>query len=279
MNFYKRYPGDYQRDTGHLSLAEHGAYTVLLDAFYGTSLPLSPDVSLICRLVRAVTRSERKAVQSVLDQFWTLTDEGWINPRAQKEIEAVAKYSADQSERAKRRWAGDASASASASTLAEPEPMQTLSRSDASHSQTPQPRPDPSRRDPGQSEAKSLGQEERERKKSPSAHSLAHVRIFDYWNEHQALTTHRELSAKTKQSITARLSNGFDEADIIQAITRYAELCVYGRAPGHNNWTLHQMLSRDSGGYIDMLLNPDYDGIPTAEDRDPALRELRLGSR
>ena len=131
-----------------------------------------------------------------------------------------------------------------------------------------------------EAEAEVRGQKkEREREKSPSAHSLAHVRIFDHWNEHEALTTHHALSAKTKQSITARLSKGFDEADIIQAITRYAELCVHGRAPGHNNWTLHKVLSIDSGGYLDLLLNPEYDGIPTKEDRDPALREIRLGSR
>ena len=38
MIFYKRYLGDYQRDTGHLSMLEHGAYTLLLDAFYATLL-------------------------------------------------------------------------------------------------------------------------------------------------------------------------------------------------------------------------------------------------
>ena len=131
------------------------------------------------------------------------------------------------------------------------------------------------------SDAEVRGQK-KEREKSPSANSLAHARIFNHWNEHQALTTHRSLSDKTKQSITARLSNGFNEADIIRAITRYAELCIYGRGPGHNNWTLNQLLSRESGNYLDIMLKPEYEGIPTKEDRDnidPVLRELRLGSR
>ena len=31
MNYYERHLGDYARDTGHLSMLEHGAYTLLMD--------------------------------------------------------------------------------------------------------------------------------------------------------------------------------------------------------------------------------------------------------
>ncbi|AYQ89318.1 DUF1376 domain-containing protein [Burkholderia gladioli] len=34
MNYYERYCGDYQRDTAHLSLTEHGAFADL-PAFFG----------------------------------------------------------------------------------------------------------------------------------------------------------------------------------------------------------------------------------------------------
>ena len=30
MNYWRKYIGDYQRDTAHLSLIEHGAYHMLL---------------------------------------------------------------------------------------------------------------------------------------------------------------------------------------------------------------------------------------------------------
>ena len=39
MNWYKRYIGDYQRDTGHLSMVEHGSYTLMLDTYYATGRP------------------------------------------------------------------------------------------------------------------------------------------------------------------------------------------------------------------------------------------------
>ena len=36
MNYYERHLGDYARDTGHLSMLEHGAYSLLLDRYYAT---------------------------------------------------------------------------------------------------------------------------------------------------------------------------------------------------------------------------------------------------
>ena len=89
MNFYKHYIGDFQRDTGHLSLTERGAYRSLLDAHYATERPLPTDSSQLCRLVGAINPEERDAVASVLEQFWQLTDGGWINARAQREIAAA----------------------------------------------------------------------------------------------------------------------------------------------------------------------------------------------
>lgn len=81
MNFYKRYPGDYARDTGHLSLAEHGAYGLLLDRYYSTgSLPeMKRDLYNLCR---ANTRAERDAVDKVMAEFF----DGGKNHRADEEI-------------------------------------------------------------------------------------------------------------------------------------------------------------------------------------------------
>ena len=95
MNFYKRFIGDIQAKTGHLSLAEFGAYDRLLDHCYSTERPLPADVDSVCRIARAMTREERKAVESVLRQFFKLTDDGYVQPRvlemlaeAQPKIEA-----------------------------------------------------------------------------------------------------------------------------------------------------------------------------------------------
>ena len=42
MDWYERRPTDYKEDTWHLTLAEHGAYNLLLDHYYSTERPL-PD--------------------------------------------------------------------------------------------------------------------------------------------------------------------------------------------------------------------------------------------
>ena len=51
MDWYERHPTDYKNDTWHLSLAEHGAYTLLLDHYYANECPLPNDdraLSSIC---------------------------------------------------------------------------------------------------------------------------------------------------------------------------------------------------------------------------------------
>lgn len=86
MNFYKHYIGDFQRDTGHLSLTERGAYRALLDHHYATEKPLPKDATALCRLVGAVSKEERAAVSRVLSEFWEESSDGWINQRAQREM-------------------------------------------------------------------------------------------------------------------------------------------------------------------------------------------------
>lgn len=87
MNYYERHLGDYTRDTAHLSLLEHGVYTILLDRYYITEHGI-PDAQKY-RLARARTRAERQAVNVVLNEFFTLKDGIWINNRAEEEIAAT----------------------------------------------------------------------------------------------------------------------------------------------------------------------------------------------
>lgn len=87
VNFWKRHIGDYARDTGHLSLLEHGVYTILLDRIYATERPI-PEGE-VCRIARATTRQERAAVDAILAEFFDLEDGCWTNARAMVEIEAA----------------------------------------------------------------------------------------------------------------------------------------------------------------------------------------------
>lgn len=81
MNFYKRFMGDIQAKTGHLSLAEFGAYDRLLDHCYSTEQPLPSDLDACCRIARAMSKEERRAVESVLGQFFTNTEAGYTQGR------------------------------------------------------------------------------------------------------------------------------------------------------------------------------------------------------
>lgn len=89
MNFVKLYIGDYMRDTGTLSVAEHGAYMLMLLHHYATEAPL-PKGQELYRLVRAVSKAEREAVDSVVAKFWTDNGTGLVNNRACQEIERAA---------------------------------------------------------------------------------------------------------------------------------------------------------------------------------------------
>ncbi len=87
MNYYRRWIGDYVKKTAHLSLAEHGAYGVLLDICYSTEKPLPASLDALCRLCRAMSPSEREAVRVVADEFFPVNKDGQRhNERADEEL-------------------------------------------------------------------------------------------------------------------------------------------------------------------------------------------------
>lgn len=87
MNFYKRYPADYGRKTARLTLAQHGAYTLLLDEVYSTEAPLPASFDELYRICRAMSKPEQEAVRTVAEQFFPLSPDGLRrNQRAVEEI-------------------------------------------------------------------------------------------------------------------------------------------------------------------------------------------------
>lgn len=75
------------QDTAHLSLAEHGAYTMLLDHYYGSEEPLPDNDVALYRICRAFTPEEQAAVMSVADRYFRVSDDGKRhNKRADKEV-------------------------------------------------------------------------------------------------------------------------------------------------------------------------------------------------
>jgi uncharacterized protein YdaU (DUF1376 family) len=86
VNFYPHHIGDYLTATAHLTWLEDCAYRRLLDVYYSREKPLPVDLIQSARLVRAASKTEVAAVEVVLKEFFTLTDEGWSHKRCEEEI-------------------------------------------------------------------------------------------------------------------------------------------------------------------------------------------------
>lgn len=95
MNYYERHLGDYARDAGHLSMLEHGAYTLLLDRYYATEAGIPADQ--VYRVARAKLKEEREAVELVLEEFFDLVDGVWTHGRCE---EVIRRYQEGDTDRA-----------------------------------------------------------------------------------------------------------------------------------------------------------------------------------
>lgn len=87
MHYYKRNIGDYAKKAGRLSMLEHGAYTLLLDACYDRER--FPTLDEAIEWTWARTDAEIEAVKFVLARFFTLEDGRYVQARIAEE---VAKY-------------------------------------------------------------------------------------------------------------------------------------------------------------------------------------------
>lgn len=105
------YTGDYLRDTRHLSCAEHGIYLLLLMHCWDSRGPVPLDERKIAGICGARSGDEVEAMRRILAEFFTRMDDGWYQPRMQREIERAQAISADRQRAAFTRHKGrDASA-------------------------------------------------------------------------------------------------------------------------------------------------------------------------
>ena len=82
MHFYSFHPGDYLRDTAHLTPMEDITYRRLLDLYYSSEAPIPLETHSVSRRLRLDTET----VDSVLNEFFQKTPEGWRQPRCDAEI-------------------------------------------------------------------------------------------------------------------------------------------------------------------------------------------------
>lgn len=107
MRFYQHHIGDWVSDTDGLSFVEYAIYHKLIVIYYTKEQPLPSDIAALCRLLHAVTPNERKAAQSVIDQFFTLEPDGKLHQkRCDKELTNHAEFVQLQKSKIAKRWNG-----------------------------------------------------------------------------------------------------------------------------------------------------------------------------
>lgn len=85
MHYYKRNIGDYHKKAGRLTMLQHGAYTLLMDAIYDREkFPTAEEAIDWCW---ASTQDEIDAVLFVLRKFFIETRDGCVQNRIQEELD------------------------------------------------------------------------------------------------------------------------------------------------------------------------------------------------
>ena len=104
MNYYEHHIGDYAEATAHLTFIEDATYGRLIRKYYATEKPLPIDVKLVQRLINARSKEEKNSVVSVLNEFFTLTDDGWRQVRCDHEIARFKDKQVKARRSAEGRW-------------------------------------------------------------------------------------------------------------------------------------------------------------------------------
>lgn len=115
------YIGDWRAKTSRLSLAEKGAYRELIDEYYSMAEALPEALPQLCRICGAITEDEKRAVESVVSQYFTLKNNKLHHKRIDKELTRRDEIQHSLSERGKAgasaRWDSQSNATATNSAM------------------------------------------------------------------------------------------------------------------------------------------------------------------
>ena len=100
MHYYQFHIGDYKSHTHHLSLMEDLAYRRLLDFYFLHEQPIKHRD--IARQIGM--REHEEDVMTVLNEFFISTEDGFVSPRADKEIKQYKEFSEAGKRGAAKRW-------------------------------------------------------------------------------------------------------------------------------------------------------------------------------
>ena len=218
MHYYQFTIGDYTRHTTHLTLMENLAYRLLLDRYYLNELPLELDIKNLAR--RIGMSAEIESVKQVLEDFFVETENGYVNSRCDKEVEAY-KAKADTA-RVNGKKGGRPKKADNNPEETQPvildNPEETGLK--ANH------KPLTTNHKPLTNNHKPITNTKSIVEAKPQR--VDHVQpIFDYWVETMGKTAANKLTAGRRKCISARLKEGYTVDQIKLAITGCA------RSPHH----------------------------------------------
>lgn len=96
--WYPFYPGDYHRDTQHLTTLEHGAYRLLIDACWCRGGKLPNDDGDLARIV-GLTPDEWSKIKIRIAPFFQHDGESWTHNRVTKELNNAKENAEKQAKR------------------------------------------------------------------------------------------------------------------------------------------------------------------------------------
>jgi uncharacterized protein YdaU (DUF1376 family) len=102
MHYYQFNIGDYLSHTRHLTPIEDICYRRALDYYYLHEKPLTYDVEKLSRLL--MLNEYQIELMTILAEFFVTVTDGYINPRADKEIQQYQSFSDAGKRGAAKRW-------------------------------------------------------------------------------------------------------------------------------------------------------------------------------
>ena len=105
VNYWERWIGDWKRKTAHLSAEERGIYAELLDHAYATESPLPANRIALQRIAGINSQTEIESLSKILEEFFSLTEQGYRNKRVDEEIAKRREFIESRRIGANARWA------------------------------------------------------------------------------------------------------------------------------------------------------------------------------
>lgn len=141
------YVGDYLRDTMHFSVGEHGAYILIILAYWTNSGPLADDDAQLAAISRMTPR-QWDAARRVIAPKFDIADGLWTHGRIDRELATAISLTAERSKAgsngAAKRWQTHGKRMAKPKQNDAPSPSQdSLAKEDANESKSARAAPRP----------------------------------------------------------------------------------------------------------------------------------------